>query len=208
MRKFIVTLTLLYTAATVAALGFILNWFREGLTLGESAIVTTLAVSVPAALLIAIVAYWKDNEWLVVVLAAIILGSTGYVLKLHHDAYGEWLPTQVSADTETSGTAVLNAHGRTIRYHLELRNPGTVAHREYLIVTRDGQERRIRLPVFGDARSGYVSAKSPNDWIVLRPTPDANVYTAETGGFLFVRKSFRVNLRTGESSALATKSEN
>jgi hypothetical protein len=208
MRKFIVTLTLLYTAAAVAALGFILNWFREGLTFGESAIVTTLAVSVPAALLIAIVAYWKDNEWLVVVLAAIILGSTGYVLKLHHDAYGEWLPSLASAEVETSGTAKLNANGQDLFYRLELYNPGTVAHREYLVVTRDGQERRIRLPVFGDARSGYVSAKSPNDWIVLRPTPDANVYTAETGGFLFVRKSFRVNLRTGESSALATKSEN
>jgi hypothetical protein len=110
----------------------------------------------------------------------------------------------VSADTETSGTAVLNAHGQTIRYRLELHNPGTVAHREYLVVTRAGQERRIRLPVFGDARSGYVSAKNPNDWIVLRPTPDANVYTAETGHFLFVRKSFTVDLQTGKVAAVSS----
>jgi hypothetical protein len=191
-----------------ATLGFISNWFREGLTLGESAIVTTLVISVPAALLIAIMAWWKYNEWLTLLLVAVILGAGGYVLKLHHDAYGEWLPSLASAEVETSGTAKLNANGQDLFYRLELHNPGTVAHREYLVVTRDGQERRIRLPVFGDARSGYVSAKSPNDWIVLRPTPDANVYTAETGGFLFVRKSFRVNLRTGESSALATKSEN
>jgi hypothetical protein len=198
MRKFIVTLTLLYTAAAVAALGFISNWFREGLALGESAIVTTLVISVPAALLIAIMAWWKYNEWLTLLLVAVILGAGGYVLKLHHDAYGEWLPAQVSADTEASGTAVLNAHGQTVRYRLELHNPGTVSHREYLVVTRDSQERRIRLPLFGDARSGYVSAKSPNDWIVLRPTPDANVYTAETGQFLFVRKSFTVDLHTGK----------
>jgi hypothetical protein len=207
MRKFIVTLTLLYTAAAVAALGFISNWFREGPALGESAIVTTLVVSVPAALLIAILAWWKYNEWLTLLLVAVILGAGGYVLKLHHDAYGEWLPTQVSADTETSGTAVLNAHGQTVRYRLELHNPGTVAHREYLVVTRAGQERRIRLPVFGDARSGYVSAKNPNDWIVLRPTPDANVYTAETGHFLFVRKSFQVNLQMGEAVALSGKTD-
>jgi hypothetical protein len=203
MRKFIVILTLLYTVAAVAALGFISNWFREGLTLGESAIVTTLVVSVPAALLIAIMAWWKYNEWLTLLLVAVILGAGGYALKLHHDAYGEWLPTRVSADTETSGTAVLNAHGRTIRYRLELHNPGTVSHREYLIVTRDRSERRIRLPLFGDARSGYVSAKSPADWIVLRPTSDANIYTAETGQFLFVRKSFRVDLRTGEVLAVS-----
>jgi hypothetical protein len=207
MRKFIVIITLIYTVAAIAALGFISNWFREGLALGESAIVMTLASSVPAALLIAILAWWKYNEWLTLLLVAVILGAGGYVLKLHHDAYGEWLPTQVSADTETSGTAVLNAHGQTVRYRLELHNPGTVAHREYLVVTRAGQERRIRLPVFGDARSGYVSAKTPNDWIVLRPTPDANVYTAETGQFLFVRKSFQVNLQMGEAVALSGKTD-
>lgn len=36
MRKFIVVITLLYTAAAVAALGFLSNWFREGLAFGES----------------------------------------------------------------------------------------------------------------------------------------------------------------------------
>ncbi len=204
MRKFIVIITLLYTAAAVAALGFISSWFREGLALGESAIVTTLAISVPAALLIAILAWWKYNEWLTLLLVAVMLGAGGYALKLHHDAYGDWLPTQVSADTETSGTAVLNAHGQTIRYRLELHNPGTVSHREYLVVTRDSREQRIRLPLFGDARSGYVSAKNPNDWIVLRPTPDADVVITETGGFLFMRKSFTVDLQAGKVTTVSS----
>ncbi|MEW6331421.1 MAG: hypothetical protein AB1560_08180 [Pseudomonadota bacterium] len=204
MRKFIVTITLLYTAAAVAALGFISDWFREALAFGDSAIVMTLAISVPTALLLAILAWWKDNEWLAVLLAAVILGAGGYALKLHHDAYGEWLPTNVSADTETSGTAMLNAHGQTLRYRLELHNPGSVTHREYLVITRGDEQRRIRLPLFGDARSGYVSAKSPADWIVLRPTPDANVYAAETGPFLFVRKSFTVDLRAGKATAVSS----
>ncbi|HSW53137.1 MAG TPA: hypothetical protein VLG93_07890, partial [Sulfuricaulis sp.] len=102
MRKFIVIITLIHTAATVVALGFISNWFREGLAFGESAIVMTLAISVPAALLIAILAWWKYNEWLTLLLVAVILGAGGYALKLHHDAYGAWLPTQLSADTESS----------------------------------------------------------------------------------------------------------
>src|SRR3990172_3732189 len=105
MRKFVVVITLFYTAVAVAALGFLSNWFREGLALGESVIVTTLILSIPAVLLIAILAYWKDNEWLAVVLVAIILGSGWYVAKTHHDAYGEWLPTLTSTEVETSVTA-------------------------------------------------------------------------------------------------------
>ena len=208
MRKFVVVITLFYTAVAVAALGFLSNWFREGLALGESVIVTTLVLSLPAALLVAVIAYWNENEWLVVVLVAIMLGSGWYVMKTHHDAYGEWLPALVSADVETSGTAKLDANGQNLLYRLELHNPGTVAHREYLVVTRGGQERRIRLPLFDDARSGYVSAKTPSDWIVLHPTANADVVQAEAGRFLFVRKSFRVNLGTGEVTAVAVKSEN
>lgn len=204
MRKFIVTITLLYTAVAIAALGFISNWFREGLALGESAIVATLVISVPAALLVAVIAYWKDNEWLAVVLVAIILGSGWYVAKSHHDAYGEWLPSSAPAEVETSGTANIVVNGRTLFYRLELRNPGTVAHREYLVITRDGSEQRFRLPLFDDARSGYVSAKRPNDWIVLRPTADTDIFTAETGRFLFVRKSFTIDLQTGKVTAAST----
>ncbi len=203
MRKFVVIITLLYTAAAVAALGIISNWFRDQLTLGESVIVTTLLLSLPAVLIVAVIAYWNEhNQWFTLVLVVVILGSSGYVIKTHHDAYGEWLPSLASAEVETSGTATLNTNGQNISYRLELHNPGTVAHREYLVVTRGGQERRIRLPVFDDTRSGYVSAKTPGDWIVLHPTADADVFRAETGRFLFVRKSFRVNLRTGEVTSL------
>jgi hypothetical protein len=199
MRKFIVIITVLYTVAAFAALGFISNWFRDQLTLGESVIVTALILSIPAVLILAVIAYWNEhNQWFTLILVVVILGSSGYVIKSHHDAYGEWLPSLASAEVETSGNATLNANGQNISYRLELHNPGTVAHREYLVVTRGGQERRIRLPVFDDTRSGYVSAKAPNDWIVLHPTADADVVQAETGRFLFVRKSFRVNLRTGE----------
>lgn len=208
LRKFIIIATLFYTATAVVALGFISNWFREGLALGESVIVTTLVLGVIAAVIVAIIAWWKDNEWLAVVLVAIILGSGWYVAQTHHKAYGEWLPSLAPAEVETSGTATLNVNGQNLSYRLELHNPGTVAHREYLIVTRAGQERRIRLPLFDDARSGYVSAKTPADWIVLHPTENTDVVRAETGRFLFVRKSFRVDLRTGEATALAVKPEN
>jgi hypothetical protein len=209
MKKLIVIITVLYTVAAVVALGFISNWFRDQLTFGESVIVTTMILSLPTVLIIAVTAYWNDhNQWFTLLLVVVILGSSGYVIKTHHDAYGEWLPSLASAEVETSGTATLNTNGQNLSYRLELHNPGSVAHREFLIVTRGGQEQRIRLPVFDDKRSGYVSAKAPSDWIVLHPAEDTDIYRVETGRFLFARKSFRVNLRTGEVSALAVKSEN
>ena len=208
MRKFVVIVTLLYVAVVAATLGYLSDWFREGLALGESVIATALALSAVAAVIVAVIAYWKDNEWFAVVLVAIILGSGWYAGKTHHQAYGEWFPSFESKEVETSGSATLSANGQNLIYRLELHNPGTVTHREYLVVTRDGKDKRIRLPIFDDARSGYVSAKTPNDWIVLHPTADADVFRAETGRFLFVRKSFRVNLRTGEVTVLAVKSDN
>jgi hypothetical protein len=205
-RQFIVIVTLVYTAAAVAALGFLSDGFRAGLMLGGSAIVTTLVASLPAVVLLAVIAYWKFyDQRLALLLVAVILGSAGYVAKTYHDAYDEWLPSSVSAETATSGNAVLRANGRTLTYRLELDNPGTVTHREYLVVTRDGRDRRIRLPLFDDARSGYVSAKTPGDWIALHPTADTDVYRADTGRFLFVHKSFRVDLRTGEATVLSGK---
>jgi len=205
MRKFIVLVTLFYTTAALVVLGFVSNWLRDSLLLEGSVIVPTLVFSIPVVLVVAVIAYRRENEWLTVALLAIILGSGWYVAKTHHDAYGEWLPSLAAAEVETSGTTVLNAHGQTIRYRLELHNPGTITHREYLVVTRGGTDQRIRIPIFDDARSGYVSAKTPNDWIVLHPTADANVYRAEIGRFLFVQKFFQVNLQTGAVKTIATK---
>ncbi|MBI3547114.1 MAG: hypothetical protein HY081_11090 [Gammaproteobacteria bacterium] len=206
MKKLIVISTVLYTVAALAALGFISNWFREQLILGQSVIMTTLLIGLPAVLILAIAAYWNvHNQWLALLLVVVILGTSGYVLKSHHDAYGEWLPSPAAQDIETSGSATLTHNGQTFSYRLELHNPGTVAHREFLVITRGKQERRVRLPLFGDARSGYVSAKTPSDWIVMQPTEDANIYLAETGRFLFSRKSFRVNLQTGKVIVLSEK---
>jgi hypothetical protein len=203
-RKFIVIVTLVYTVAAVAALGFISDWFREQLMLGKSTIVTTLVASLPAVLLLAFIAYWKFyDQRLAVLLVAVMLGSGGFVAKTYHDAYGEWLPSPTAADVENSGTAKLIVNGQTLSYRLELHNPGTLTHREYLVVSRGGHERRIRLPLFDDARSGYVSAKTPSDWIVLHPTDDADIYRADTGRFLFVHKSFRVNVQTGKVTSLS-----
>ena len=205
MRKFIVIVALLYTTVAVVVLGFVSNWLRDSLLLEGSVIVPTLTFSIPAVLIVAVMAYRRENEWLTLALVAIVLGSSAYVANAHRNTFGTWFPAFSTGTVASSGSAVLNAHGQPLQYRLELHNPGTLMHREYLVVKQGATDRRIRLPVFDDARSGYVSAKTPSDWIVLHPTSNPKVYRAEIGRFLFVRKSFQVNLQTGEVTTLAPK---
>jgi hypothetical protein len=202
MRKLIVTVTLLYLIAALAGLGLLSNGFRDTGFLAGSVIATALAAGIPAVLIVAVVAYWRYNEWLVLVLLAIAIGSLGFAVKTHHDAYGEWLPSLPAGEVVSSGDASLSAHGGTLRYRLELHNPGTVSHREYLVVSRGGREQRIRVALFAEARSGYVGPKTPADWIVLKATGDADVFEAETGRFLMTKKRFRVNLATRQVTEL------
>ncbi len=204
MRKLIVTVTLLYVALALAGLWLLSNGFRDVAFLTGSVIATTLVAGIAAALVVAVVAYRQYNEWLVLVLLVIVVGSLGFVAKKHHDAFGSWLPSLPAGEAVSSGDATLNVHGGAVRYRLELHDAGGVSHREYLVVSRGGKERKIRLPLFDEAKSGYIAPKTPADWIVLKATDHADVYRVETGRFLLTQKSFRVNLKTGEAIAVGT----
>lgn len=201
MRKLIVLVTFTYLALALAGLWLISNGFRDVAFLTGSTIAISLVAGIPAALMVAIVAYRRYSEWLVLVLLAIVIGSLGFAIKQHHDAYGRWLPSP-AGEVVSSGDATLKAHGGTIRYRLELHDAGAVSHREYLVVARGGKERKIRLPLFDEAKSGYIGPKTPADWIVMTVTGDADVYRVETGRLLLTRKSFRVNLKSGEVATL------
>lgn len=198
MRKLILLVTLLHLALAATGIAYISNWFRDDLLLHRSVFLVPIVISSVSVLIVAAFGFWQRSHFLTFALVAISAGSAAYIGNLHHDTYGSWLPTFAPAQVESSGVALLKAHGETLRYHLELHNAGEATHREFLVVTRHGQDRRILLPLFDDTRSGFVSPKTPQDWIVMNATGDAEVFDVHTGRLLMVRKSFRVNLRTGQ----------
>jgi hypothetical protein len=204
MRKLIVFITLLYALAIGILAGYLSDWFRLPVP-ATSSVLLPFLIGIPFVLVIAAVAYWHENEWLVLVLILIVGGSLAYVAKVHHDRFGSWLPAAAPEDVESSGVATLTAHGKTLRYRLELYNAGLANHREALIVTQDGRDRTYLLPLFDDKHSGHVSAKSPSDWIVLRATSDPDIVDAEAGRFLLVQRTFRINLATGEIDSKGRK---
>ena len=204
MHKAILTLSVLYLAAIMAAFGYVSDWFSYPRAL-ESFFVFPLAVAAVALLVIMLFAVGrKDFLWNVLALF-IVVGSFAYVANEHHGLYGSWLPELMESRVETSGDAVLTAHGQTIRYRLEMHHPSSVVHREYLVVTRASTEQRVRLPLFQDTRSGYVSPKQPADWIVMRATTDSEIFEADTGRLLPAAKSFRINLQSGSVKAQEPK---
>jgi hypothetical protein len=199
MRKFIAIVTLLYLAAVAGALAFLSHGFSEDISFEGSVVIAPLAISGLVVLIVAVFAFWQRSRSLTTVLVAVAIGSIVYIGNVHHDAFGAWFPSLTPETAiESSGVATLNAHGQTVRYRLELHNAGEVNHREFLFVARGGREQRIRLPLLDDAGSGFVSAKKPNDWIVLLPTNDADIYDAKSGRLMLAQKSFRVNVRTGQ----------
>jgi hypothetical protein len=205
MRKFVLILSVLYLVAVVAAFGYLSDWLNYPRALQESFVVIPLAVGAAAVLVVLVLAIGRpDILWDMLLLAA-VLGSVGYVANENHNLYGSWWPDVVPMRTESSGEGTLRAHGEDISYRLELHHPGSLAHREYLVLRRAGREQRLRLPLFRDTRSGYVSAKQPSDWIVLRAGKEAEVFELETGRLLLVSMRLQVNLASGEVSALEPK---
>jgi len=198
MRKIILLVTLLHLALAATGIAYISNWFRDDLLMHRSVFLVPIVISSVSVLIVAVFAFWQRSHFLTLGLVVIAAGSAAYIGNLHHDTYGSWFPTFAPAQVESSGVAILKTHGETLRYSLELHNTGEATHREILVVTRHGQDRRIVLPIFSDNQSGFVSPKTPQDWILLNSTGDADVFDVRTGRLLMVRKSFRVNLRTGE----------
>jgi hypothetical protein len=199
MRKFIALVTALYLAAVAGALAFLSHGFSEDISFEGSVVIAPLAISGLVVVVVAVFAFWQRSRSLTTVLVVIAIGSIIYIGNVHYDSFGSWFPSLTpEAAIESSGVATLNAHGQTVRYRLELHNVGEANHREFLFVARGGREQRIRLPLLDDTRSGFISAKTPNDWIVLLPTGDADVYDANSGRMMLVKKSFRVNVRTGQ----------
>jgi len=201
MRKFVVSVTLLYTIGAISVLGFLSNWFRYGFSLEGMLVAASLVISMFVVLPTAIFAFRRRSSLFSAVLVAAILGSVLVVATAHRGAFGSWFPSPYLNHIESSGIAVLDTNGKTLRYRLELLNPFATSHREYLIFNRGTSDEQIQLPIFDNVSSGYLNALQPAEWVVLRPTTDDDVFQVEIT-YRVAEKFFKVNLQTKEVVAL------
>ncbi len=193
MRKFVIASVSVYVAGMMSMLGLLSNWFRYGLSLEAMLVSAVIVGGGVAVLVVASVAFKRPCRATIVVLCVAELGSAACAGALHRNAFGTWTPPLQLHHIEASGYATLETRGQLLRYAVELRDPFSSVHEEFLVINRRGDELRIRLPIFAEIPGGYFAATQPQDWVVLLPTDDKNVFIAEIGSSLS-EKRFRVDL--------------
>jgi hypothetical protein len=201
MRRATIAIFVALITLTAVAIGALSNWFRYGLSLEATLSVAPLLVACAAVLTIVVVTYRDPSSRS----AGLALTATvcGIVLALvaHRSAFGDWLPRFKGGDVASSGFAQLQAHGQTLSYALELHNPFARSHKEFVIAKRGSETHQIQIRVFDRAAGGYGDALSPEEWIILRPTNNRDVYEAVIS--LNADKRFQLDLRLDTSKPLA-----
>ena len=179
------------------------NWFRYGFSLEATYVAAPAVLGLLIASGTAIVA-WRTSRVVIAFATFVVVGTVSLItLAAHREAFGPGGPKTALNHVEASGIATLHAHNRTIRYELQLHNPFASSHREYLVLWLGERTYRIRVQILDSAAGGYALPNVPNDWIVLRATPDPAIYIAETGSFFPSHRAFRVDLRTERAVAIA-----
>jgi hypothetical protein len=204
MRRALISTFVILLAVTGAFAGALSNWFRYRLSL--EATVTIVPLVAACIVLLVIIAVARRQATARAVGSAVAIAVAGMILAVvaHHQAFETWLPALSREHVESSGTAVLRAHGEDVSYRLELHNPFAASHSEVLVITRGNEVHRIPVRVFEGAVGGYVSPATPNDWIILEPTSNLDVYEFKTTSYLGAPRVFRLDLRRNDALPMAS----
>lgn len=201
MRKLVVAAVLLYAAGAIAMICLLSNWFRYSLSLEAMLVAAVIITGGTVVLTVGAIAFKRPSRALVIMLLVTVLGFCAWITAMHRSEFGTWIPPLQFHHVVTSGYATLATRGEMLRYGVELRDPFSSAHEEYLVVDWSGGKREIRLPIFDHAPSGYGGAAETRDWVVLLPTDNENVFVAQIGSYLS-DKRFRVDISTGDVTVL------
>jgi hypothetical protein len=171
--------------------GLLTNWFRYGLSLEATLVVACALIALLPVCGISYLAYTRNSiRYLRLDIAAIFL-SVVIVLYVHHEAIGG-LPAVYARHIEKSPPEMVHTARGPLKYWIELENPFSAGHAEFLVVA-NGSPIRIPIRVFGEQPVGYASALKGSDWATLRViSEDTAVLTL--GARLAAGKQFRVHL--------------
>src|SRR6266481_359889 len=170
IRTFSLGLWLLTVAAGLILFGLLMNWFRYGLSLEATFVATTTVLAVLVVGWTSYLSYVRNDVAFLCLDAVVILSAVGIVLLVYEEALGG-LPHFYISHKEKSPAAVLQTRQGSYKYWIEIENPFSASHEEFLVFDCEN-EKRIPIQVFAGPAKGYISAIKADDWGTLSPTSD------------------------------------
>lgn len=206
VRQLSLFLVLAFLLGSITLCGLLTNWFRYGLSLEAAVVFVAIVVSCAVVLVVCSISYTQNNARLAGVAVATVIVSIAFVLVVYNQTMGGLPKFYLSHIVRSPPDVIQTTDGR-LRYWVELRNPFSRQHEEYLMV-RDGETKGIKLQLYTKAVGMYVGATKPSDWSTLTPTKDPNIAIFTTGPSLAVdSRRFQVNLAVGTATVLQNDKE-
>jgi hypothetical protein len=194
-------LGLLGVAVAVILLGLLTNWFRYALSLEATVVVavTVLAVFIVGG--VSYLSYMRNSAAFLGLDAVVVAASIAVVLLIHREALGG-LPRFYVAHKEKSPPAVLQTTQGSFKYWIEIANPFSARHAEFLVFG-NGSAKRIPIQVFAGPATAYMSATKVDDWGTLSSISDPNVAILTLGPRLSPSGGkFRIDIESGTAGRL------
>jgi hypothetical protein len=201
IRTCALLLGLLAVAAAVVLLGLLTNWFRYALSLEATVVVAVTVLAVFVVGWVSYLSYTRNSAALLGLDAVVVAASIAVILLIHREALGG-LPRLYVAHNEKSPPAVLQTTQGPFKYWIEIENPFSAGHAEFLVF-ENGSAKRIPIQVFAGPATGYMSGTKADDWGTLSSTSDPNVAILTLGPRLSPSGGkFRIDIESGTASRL------
>lgn len=204
IRIFSLLLGLLVVAAGVVICGLLTNWFRYGLPIEGLLVISITLVAIAIVVSISYASFVRNSGEILGVGALVTIFSAAFVLVTYDKAMGEY-PHFYLSHIEKSPPALIQTEQGYLKYWIEIQNPFSSRHEEFLVLDT-GKEKRIEIQIFSGSSVAFVSPTKPSDWATLSLTSEPDVAILTIGPFLGqTGERFLIDLSTGKSTKLATK---
>ncbi len=181
--------------------GLLSNWFRYELSLEGILVAIPLYLAVAAIVIFATTAYLQRSTMLLT--SSIVTAVAGAILVLFvYDHVFGGFPRFYLNHVDQSPPAVIQTAQGPLKYWLELKNPFSREHAEFLVVGR-GKEQRIPVRIFDKPVDYYAGAADPGDWATLTVTREPDIVILSVGRSLLRPGRFKINLTNGTAVKIA-----
>lgn len=154
-------------------LGLLTNWLRYEISLEGFFVAIPLLATVIMIVPLCTAAYRHLNSNLLFL--SFVFAVVGFIMVFaaYNHSFGGF-PTFYINHVEQSPSTTIQTTNGLIEYWIELINPFSRYHREYLVLKSSGKENHIRINILEDSGGGYALANEPSDWATLytRSKPD------------------------------------